>query len=65
MIQPTQEETWAFKILDNEVIQAEAVWQRAMAARGANIKLLEFKYNAVHNPQTGNLEPLPDEEVPF
>lgn len=57
MIQLTQEEIWASTILNNTVLNTQAELQRAMAARDAYIKLLENKYNAVFDMETGQLKP--------
>ncbi len=62
MIQLMQEEVWAFSILNNQVTNVQAELQRDIAARGSFIKLLEGKYDAVFNPEKGQLEPREKEE---
>jgi len=62
MIQLTQEEMWAFNILNNQVTSVQSELQKDIAARDSLIKLLENKYDAVFNPQNGQLEPKPKEE---
>jgi len=57
MIQLTQEEVWAFNILEVNAQNAKAELQRAVAARDSFIRLLEGKYDAVFNPNTGQMEP--------
>lgn len=56
MIQPTQEEIWAFNILNANTQKVQEELQRCIAAQQSYIKLLEKKYKAVFNPQTGTLE---------
>ena len=56
MIQISQEEMWAFNILDGQVRSNMAEAQRSQAARDSFIKLLERKYKAVFNQETGKLE---------
>ena len=53
----TQEELWAFNILNNQVQNVQAELQKDIAARDSFIKLLEKKYKAVFNPEKGQLEP--------
>jgi len=55
----TQEEQWALNVLTQATVNAQAELQRLVAARNSNIKLLEDKYNAVFNQQTGQFEPKP------
>lgn len=62
MIQITQEELWAFNILNNQVKNVQSELQKDIAARDSYIKLLEKKYKAIFNPQTGQLEPKPKTE---
>ena len=60
MIEITQEELWAFNILDGSIRNIMAEAQRSQAARDSFINLLEGKYDAVFDPQTGKLEPKPE-----
>ena len=62
MIQLTQEELWAFNILNNQVNNVQAELNKDVAARNSYIKLLEGKYNAVFNQEKGQLEPKPKEK---
>ena len=56
-IQISQEELWAFNILNNQVQNVQQELQKDVAARVSYIKLLERKYKAIFNQQTGQLEP--------
>ena len=56
MIQLTQEEVWAFNILEGSAKNAQAELQRMIAARDSYIGLLEGKYNATFDPKTGQFE---------
>lgn len=56
-IKITQEEVWGFNILDGQVRSNMIETQRSQAARDAFIKLLERKYKAIFNQETGTLEP--------
>ena len=60
MITLTQEEVWAFNILEGSVKNAQAELQRTMAARGSYLKLLEGKYDAVFDGKTGQFTPKKD-----
>jgi len=51
----SQEELWAFNILNNQVNNVQAELQRGIAARDSFIKLLENKYDAVF--KNGQFEP--------
>ena len=62
MIQISQEEQWALNILTQAAVNAQAELQRLVAARNSNIKLLEDKYNATFNQQTGQLNEKPKEK---
>ena len=53
----TQEELWALNVLTATTSNAQAELQRMIAARQAHVKLLEGKYNAIFNEQTGQFEP--------
>ncbi len=57
MIQLTQEEVWAFNILDGTVRNQQAEMGRSIAARQAYIQALEAKYDATFNSATGQFEP--------
>ena len=52
-MQLTQEELWTFNIFNNQITNAQAELQRLMAARNSYIKLLEDKYDAKFDAQTG------------
>ena len=56
MIQLTQEELWAFNILNSTVTNAQAEFDRSIQARTAYIGLLENKYSATFNQQSGQFE---------
>lgn len=58
MIQLTQEEIWAFNVLNSSAQNAQAELQRAIAARDAYIKLLENKYEATFDPQSEQFKPV-------
>lgn len=55
MIQLTQEEIWAFNILNKGVENVQAELGRTISAKDAFIKLLEKKYKAEFDPATGTL----------
>ena len=55
-IVPTQAEIYAFNVLNNTAAQAEAEFKRAIEARNSYIQLLEMKYGAKYNQQTGMFE---------
>jgi len=57
MIQLTQEEVWVSNILNNSIQQMQAELQRNVAAQSAFIKLLENKYKAMFDPESGQLKP--------
>ena len=57
MIQVTQEELWAFNILNSTVTNAKAEFDRSIQARAAYISLLENKYDATFDPASGELKP--------
>ena len=57
MIQLTQEELNAINLLGAQAQQAQAQLQQIQAAQMSVIKLLEVKYDAVFNQQTGQFEP--------
>jgi len=63
MIQVSQEELWAFNILNGQVKTTADEAQRTVAARDILIKLLEIKYNAVFSQGTGTFEPKHEEPV--
>ena len=58
----TQEEQWALNVLTQAAVNAQAELQRLVAAHKAYIKLLEDKYKAVFNQQTGQFKPKPKEK---
>jgi len=62
MIQLTQDETNAINLLGAQAQQAQTQLQQIQAAQLSVIKLLEDKYNAVLNQQTGTFEPKPKEK---
>jgi len=55
----TQEELWALNVLTAAATNAQAELQRLVAARQSHIKLLEDKYRATFNEQTGQFIPKP------
>jgi len=57
----TQEEQWALNVLTQAAVNAQAELQRLVAARNSSIKLLEAKYDATFDQQTGQFEPKPGE----
>jgi len=56
MLELTQEEIWALNVLNNAAQNAQAEFQRTIAAQKSNIALLELKYNAIFDPKTGTLK---------
>lgn len=61
-IELTQEEVWTFNILNSNTQNIQNELQRSVAARADYIKLLEMKYDAVFDPESGSLYPKPKEE---
>lgn len=59
----TQQELWAFNVLNNHVSNAEQELQRALAARGSFISLLETKYDAKFDAGSGELRPREKEKA--
>ena len=57
MIQLTEAEVQGFNIIETAIRNLQAELQRDMGARGAYIALLEIKYDAVFNPESGQLKP--------
>lgn len=55
MIQISQEELWAFNILDAQIANVESELRKDIAARDSYIKLLELKYDATLDPKSGSL----------
>jgi len=55
----TQEEVWAFNIINTSAQNAQAELQRITAARGSYIKLLEEKYKATFDAETGHFDTYP------
>lgn len=51
----SQEELWAFNILDNQIASVELELRKDIAAKDSYIKLLELKYDATLDPKSGNL----------
>jgi len=56
MIELTQEEVYTFNIISNQITNIQAEMQRLIAAKDSYISLLEGKYNATFNKETGKLE---------
>lgn len=57
MIKITQEELYAWNELNNAIQLGQEELQRRVAARDAYLALLEGKYNAKFDPQSGKLIP--------
>lgn len=53
----TNAELWALNSLTNGIKLAEQELQRRIHARNAHVALLEAKYNARFNPETGEFAP--------
>ena len=64
MVNLTQEEIWAFNIINTTVSNVQAELQRQASAQQAFIELLEIKYVAKFNPTTGQFEPKKKEGKP-
>ncbi len=64
-VMATPAEMATFRVLNNQIAMAEQQRQEAGVAMGAFIELLEAKYNATYNPQTGILiaNPVKKEEL--
>lgn len=62
MIQLTQDEQNAVNLLGAQAQQAQAQLQQIQAAQMSVIKLLEAKYDAVFDPQKGQLNEKPKEK---
>ncbi len=58
MIQLTQEELNAINLLGAQAQQAQTQLTQIQAAQMSVIKLLEKKYKAIFNKETGQFEPL-------
>ena len=58
MIEITQEELNAFNILAAQSLKIQQQLIQAKAAQDAFIKLLEVKYKAVFDPETGLITPI-------
>lgn len=56
MIQITQDELNAFNIISAQYTNTKAQLEATVAAQNAIIALLELKYNAVFNKDTGTFE---------
>lgn len=52
----SQEELWAFNLLNGNIQNIQAELNRVIAARQAFISLLEQKYQAKFNSSTGQFE---------
>ena len=57
MVRLTKEEVWALNTLNSSAAKAREESQRATASVSAYIKLLEIKYNAIFDPNSGELKP--------
>lgn len=57
MIKLDDAEAWAFNVLNSTCNNNQAELNRALAARNAYIQLLESKYKAVFDAETGQLKP--------
>lgn len=53
MVQVTNEELWAWNVLNNAVANAQGELQRAVAARDDYLAKLERKYNARFDRESG------------
>lgn len=56
MVKLTEQELWAFNLLNSSATNTQAELNRMVAARDAFVKLLEIKYDATFDPSTGRLE---------
>ena len=59
MIKLEEGEVWAFNVLNASIGNVEAERARIITARNSYIKLLEGKYNATLNAETGKFEEKP------
>ena len=55
-IKPTEQEIYAFNMLNNACTNTQAELNRMVQARNAYIELMESKYQAKYNPETGTLK---------
>lgn len=51
-------ELWAFNVLNNAIKAAQDELERAIASQGAYVKLIEAKYNAKLNLESGEFMPI-------
>ena len=58
MIPITNAEVWALNVLSGSVSNAQDELERAIAARGSFITLIEGKYKAKFDPDTGEFTTL-------
>jgi len=56
-IQPTQQEMYAFNVLNGTCNNSQAELNRTVQSRDAYIELLELKYGATYDPMTGTFQP--------
>ena len=61
-IKATQEEGWASNVLNSAVKSANEELRRAIAARDSYLALLEFKYDATFDRQSGEFMPKEKED---
>jgi len=57
MIKLEDGEQWTFNTLISAMLEAQGELNRLVTAKGSYIKLLEMKYNATFDPDTGQLKP--------
>ena len=55
-IKPTEQEIFAFNVLNNTCTNAQAELNRAIQGRTAYIELMENKYKAKYDPMTGQFK---------
>jgi len=63
MIELKQEDIWAFNIINTSTKNAQDELNRILAARDSFIKMLEQKYNADFDAQTGQFNKKKVEKV--
>lgn len=61
-IQPTEQEIYAFNVLNGTCANAQAELNRTIEARQAYIELMETKYQATFDAATGAFLPSKEEE---
>lgn len=57
-------ELWAFNVLNNAIKAAQDELERADASQNAYVKLIEAKYNAKLNLETGEFMPIDKAQHP-